>query len=478
MDPLTAFLAHLPRLPEEHEPLEMEEEAGLTLVLASEADELRGRVEALLAAHHLRVEAWKPRSRRLQLRGPGRGLASAFGLRWTRAAGHLMAFGEPSVPEALQGLVRGAIGLDARPRLRPHLKAKAFAEAAAPEGEGTFAPDFARRYGFPEGDGAGQHVGLLQLGGALSQADLETYFASLGLKVPEIAMIPVSGGDPSPAKDPRWEMTLDTQVLGALLPAAKLSVFVAPNSADGLLDLVEAALGGGPDQPTVLSMSWGAAESEWGGLELELVSDALQAAQNLGVTVLVSSGDEGSTDGATDGKQHVNFPASSPWVLGVGGTQRAGGSEAEVVWNALAEQKGATGGGVSDYFELPDWQKAAGVPKSANDGQVRRGVPDLAAHAAEAGGYRVFIDGQWRVLGGTSAAAPLLAALVARLNAARARAGAKPLGYLNPILYGAARAALAPVTVGGNGAYSASEGYSACTGLGVPDGAALLKALS
>ena len=474
MDPVTAFLAHLPRLPERHAPLADEEEAGLTLVLASEAD--APRAAAILGEHQLRVEAWKPRSRRLQVRGPVHGLASAFGLRWTRAEGHLMAYGKPALPETLRGLVRGAIGLDARPRLRPHLKAKAFAEAAAPDGEGTFATDFARRYGFPEGDGAGQHVGLLQLGGALAQADLEAYFGALGLKVPEIVMVPVSGGDPAPGKDPRWEMTLDTQVLGALVPAAKLSVFVAPNSADGLLDLVEAALKGGADQPGILSMSWGAAEAEWGALELELVSDALQAAQGLGVTVLVSSGDEGSTDGATDGKQHVNFPASSPWVLGVGGTQRD--TDGEAVWNALAEQKGATGGGVSDFFELPEWQKAAGVPKSANDGQARRGVPDLAAHAAEAGGYRVFIDGQWRVLGGTSAAAPLLAGLLARINAARGKAGAKPLGYLNPLLYGAARAALTPITEGSNGAYMASEGYSACTGLGVPDGAALLKALS
>ena len=467
-DPLP-WLAYA--FPEGHAPLNPEEEAGLTLVLTTEDAAARKTVEAFLARHGLRPEAWRPRSFRLMVRGAVKDLEAAFGFWWARVeSGHLVAAGTPGVPPELQGLLRGFIGLDARPHMRPHLKAKAFAEAAASEGEGFHVPDFAKRYAFPEGDGRGQHVGLLQLGGALDPKDLAAYFAELKLPVPDIQVLPISGGDPAPAKDPRWEMTLDVEVLGAAVPAAKITVFVAPNNADGLLDLVEEALKGGSDQPTVLSMSWGAAETVWGALELELVSEAFKAAVDLGVTVLVSSGDEGSGDGATDGKQHVNFPASSPWVLGVGGTQDS--PEGEVVWNALPD-KGATGGGISDYFDLPDWQKEAGVPKSVNDGEVRRGVPDLAAHAAEAGGYRIFIDGQWRVLGGTSAAAPLLAGLIARINAARG----KPLGYLNPVLYGPARAAFRPITEGDNPAYKAAPGYSACTGLGVPDGGALMAAL-
>lgn len=463
--------ATMPCLPEAHAPLEDDAEAGLTLVLASAADQ--PEMEAFLARHGLRVEGWRPRSLRLLARGAARDLSAAFGLRWVRTEeGHVLAAGEPSLPADLHGRVRGLLGLDTRPRLRPHLKAKAFAESAAPEGAGFTALDFAARYRFPQGDGAGQRVGLLQLGGAVSDADFAAYFAALGLAAPVLERIAVSGGDPSPAKTARWEATLDAEVLGALLPKATLVLYTAPNSADGLLDLIEAALQGDASQPSVLSMSWGAAESTWGALELELVSDALEHAKDLGVTVLVSSGDEGSSDGLTDGKQHVNFPASCPWVLGVGGTQRSGGKE--VVWNALAEQKGATGGGVSDFFDLPEWQKAAGVPASANDGGQRRAVPDLAAHAAEDGGYRVFIDGQWRVLGGTSAAAPLLAGLLARISAGRP----KPLGYLNPMLYSAAKTALTPITEGSNGAYAATGGYSACTGLGVPDGVALLKALS
>jgi kumamolisin len=471
MNPRIALSAALARLPEIHEPVEDGHEVGLSLVLATADDRDRIPVTAFVETHHLRVTAWMPRTRRLKVRGAARDMAAAFGLRWMRLPeGHLLAAGEPSVPAELGGHLHGVLGLDSRPRLRPHLKSKRYGEAAAPKEAGMTAPAFARRYCFPEEDGKGQHVGLLQLGGAFAAADLEAYFKELGLPVPAIEVVPVSGGDPSPAKDSRWEMTLDVEVLGAIVPAAKFTVFIAPNNADGLLDLVEAALHGGADQPAVLSMSWGAAESEWGALELQLVSDAFQAAVAMGVTVLVSSGDEGSTDAATDGKQHVAFPASSPWVLGVGGTQQAG--KAEVVWNALPD-KGATGGGVSDFFDLPDWQKAAGVPKSANDGGVRRGVPDLAAHAAEEEGYRIFVDGAWRVLGGTSAAAPLLAGLIARLNAKRG----KPLGYLNPTIYGAAKEAFHAIAEGNNGAYTATPGYSACTGLGVVDGAALLKSV-
>ncbi|HXC16712.1 MAG TPA: S53 family peptidase [Holophagaceae bacterium] len=471
MSPRTVLSAAQVRLPESHEPVDEGVEVGLSLVLAAAEEADHGAVADFAEAQHLRVTAWMPRTRRLKVRGTAGDMAAAFGLRWVRVPeGHLLALGEPSVPAELGLHLQGAIGLDLRPKLRPHLKSTTYGEATAPPEAGMTAPAFAQRYRFPEGDGKGQHVGLLQLGGALDAKDLKAYFTALGLAAPSITVAPVSGGDPSPTKDSRWEMTLDVEVLGAIVPAAKITVFVAPNNSDGLLDLVEAALHGGADQPSVLSMSWGAAESGWGELELQLVSDALQAASKLGVTVFVSSGDEGSTDGTKDGKQHVAFPASSPWVLGVGGTQQA--DRGEEVWNALPH-KGATGGGVSDFFALPGWQKKAGVPKSANDGVIRRGVPDLAAHAAEEGGYRIFVDGAWRVLGGTSAAAPLLAGLITRINAKRK----KPLGYLNPVLYEAGRGALHPITEGDNGAYKAAAGYSACTGLGVVDGVALLKNL-
>jgi kumamolisin len=172
-------------------------------------------------------------------------------------------------------------------------------------------------------------------------------------------------------------------------------------------------------------------------------------------------------------------------VLGCGGTSlrldAAGHVAAETVWNNGA-QGGSTGGGVSDAFGVPDWQAAAGVPPRAAAGAsgsgAGRGVPDVAAVADPQTGYQILVDGQATVIGGTSAVAPLWAGLVCRL----AQLVGRPLGLLQPVLYAGAAAGAAPgfrdITVGSNGAYSADAGWDACTGLGTPDGAALLAVLT
>jgi kumamolisin len=192
----------------------------------------------------------------------------------------------------------------------------------------------------------------------------------------------------------------------------------------------------------------------------------------LGVTVTAAAGDDGSADGASDGSAHADFPASSPHALACGGTSlhaTDGAVQSETVWNDGA-QGGATGGGVSDVFPLPAWQQQAGVP--ASSGQGGRGVPDVAGDADPETGYQVLIDGTRTVIGGTSAVAPLWAALTARLS----QALDAPLGLLQPTLYGAT-GAFRDVTVGNNGAYAARAGWDACTGLGTPRGSALLEAL-
>jgi len=144
------------------------------------------------------------------------------------------------------------------------------------------------------------------------------------------------------------------------------------------------------------------------------------------------------------------------------------------VWNEPGH--GATGGGVSDVFPLPDWQRAARVPRSANpSGRIGRGVPDVSGNADPLTGYRVRVDGHDRVVGGTSAVAPLWAALIALIN----QAGGRPVGYLNPTLYQLrAGRAFQDITRGDNGAYHAAPAWDACTGLGRPDGSRLLQALA
>jgi kumamolisin len=212
------------------------------------------------------------------------------------------------------------------------------------------------------------------------------------------------------------------------------------------------------------------------------MDQAFQAAASLGVTVCVAAGDSGSSDGVNDGLAHVDFPASDPYVLACGGTLLAGSGNqitCEVVWNESATS--ATGGGVSDKFDLPTWQQNIGVPPSANpDKRVGRGVPDVAGDADPQSGYQILVDGQNTVIGGTSAVAPLWSALVALLNQKR---GSQSLGYLNPTLYQNYQTlqqgnAFNDITQGNNGAYSAGPGWDACTGLGSPNGSNLATGLA
>jgi kumamolisin len=208
---------------------------------------------------------------------------------------------------------------------------------------------------------------------------------------------------------------------------------------------------------------------------MQNVNEALHLAALSGITICAASGDDGARNQVNDGKPHVDFPASSPWVLAIGGTRLIAEKDSiksEVVWSG-------TGGGVSDVFPQPEWQSGVKVPARA-DGQPGRGVPDVAANADPETGYMVEIDGQWAVIGGTSATAPLWAGLIALLNQGLGR----PIGYLNPVLYkniGSSGAFHGIVTgnngVGGVKGYSAGPGWNACTGWGSPDGKRLLEAL-
>jgi kumamolisin len=308
---------------------------------------------------------------------------------------------------------------------------------------------------------------------------LSSYFKKLGIKQPKITAVSVDGGHNKATGDPNGadgEVVLDIEVAGAVAPASKIVVYFAPNTDAGFLDAITKAVHDTKNKPSLVSISWGGPEESFTQQSLTAYDEAFQAAAALGVTVCAAAGDNGSTDGVTDGKQHVDFPASDPFVLACGGTSLriTGKTAVENVWNEQP-QGGATGGGVSDVFALPDYQKNAEIPPSANDHKVRRGVPDVSADADPQTGYEIFVDGQSAVFGGTSAVAPLMAGLAARLN----QQAGKAVGFLNPLLYKQAEAAgvFHDVTQGSNGSYSASPGWDACTGLGSPDGTKLLGVL-
>ena len=282
----------------------------------------------------------------------------------------------------------------------------------------------------------------------------------------------MDGGHNQPGSDADGEVMLDIEVAGGLAPKSKVVVYFAPNTDQGFLDAIVTAVHDKRHKPSVISISWGGPESQWTDQALRAYDQAFQDAAALGVTVCCAAGDNGSTDGVGDGLQHVDFPASSPFALACGGTRLQGSGStisSETVWNDGPDS--ASGGGISDFFDLPSWQAGAKVPPSKNPGgRVGRGVPDVAGDADPETGYFVIVDGQEAVIGGTSAVAPLWAGLIARLNQ---KLGAT-VGYLNPLLYSQLRSDLHDITQGDIGAYIAAKGWDPCTGWGSPDGGKLL----
>ena len=387
--------------------------------------------------------------------------------------------GAVELPSDVAEVVVGVFGIDDRPVAKPHMR-------VSPEkaGRKSFTPlQLGQIYDFPPSTtGKGECIALVELGGGYRQADLDAYFKALGTKSPHVVAVSVDGAKNAPTGDPSGpdgEVMLDIEVAGALAPDATLAVYFAPNTDRGFLDAILDAVHDTQRKPSVVSISWGGPEANWTDQALSAFDQAFAAAAAMGVTVCCAAGDDGATDGVSDGRYHVDFPASSPHVLACGGTRLvvSGGKPAESVWNDLAAGGGATGGGVSDKFALPAWQASAKVPPSANPGHRKgRGVPDVAGDADPVTGYAVRVDGQNMVIGGTSAVAPLWAALIARCNEKLGRNS----GLVNPALYAGGKGAFRDVVSGsnGSGAYSAGPGWDACTGLGTPIGSRVLADLS
>ena len=422
--------------------------------------------------------------RAVVLEGTIAALTAAFGVKLALYSVDGQTFrgrtGTMSVPASLGSVVSGVFGLDERPQARAHFR-RATVRLAAAAATSFTPPQIARAYAFPTSvSGAGQTVALIELGGGYNTSDLSAYFAGLGLPVPSVSSVSVDGATNAPTGDPNSadaEVALDIEVVGAIATGAKIVVYFGPNTDQGFLDAITTAIHDTTNEPTIISISWGGAESSWTAQALTNFDTAFADAATLGITVCVAAGDNGSSDGVADGLAHVDFPASSPHVLACGGTSLAisGTSiSSESVWNDGATG-GATGGGVSDSFALPVWQQNAAVPPSGNAGaHVGRGVPDVAGDADPQTGYNTLVDGQSGVVGGTSAVAPLWAALTALLNQ---QSGVR-LGFFNAQLYAQAKASLRDITSGNNGTYSAGPGWDACTGWGSPNGTHLATTLT
>lgn len=332
-------------------------------------------------------------------------------------------------------------------------------------------------YGFPKSlNGAGKTIGVIELGGGYRQSDLHSFFSSLHTPIPTITAVSVGGAKNQPNSDAAInQVEGDIEVIGAIAPKAHIKVYFAPNTSRGFLDAILAAA---RDHVSVLSIGWGAPESNWTSELMDKMNGALKAAANAGITVVASAGDNGVGGGANDGRPDVYFPSSSPWVLAVGGTRlmaKQDTIDSEVAWND--GKGGATGGGVSAIIPLPEWQRDARVP-ARREGGSGRGIPDVAASAAPETGYRLFVNGNNVVLGGTAMAAPLWAGLITLLDQGLPH----DLGYFNPRLYreiGPANV-LRSITSGNNSVagvpgFSAGPGWNAVAGWGTPNGTKLLE---
>lgn len=411
--------------------------------------------------------------------------------------------GEVFIPSAIAGIVTGVFGLDERrvARRRRRATTRSIAKDKASLPSSWYLPkELATRYNFPAGDGSSQTIGLLEFGGGYFPDDLEQFCGIAGISPPTVVPISIDG-TPTAARDgAQGEVMLDIEVVAGVCPKSTIAVYFSHWGERGWIKALDAAVHDTKNKPTVLSASWGNPEdvSIWTEQAMTQVNETLKDAAMAGVTVCVSAGDDGSSDAYQDGHAHVDFPASSPYVLAVGGTtiRKKTAPLPDISWfegDGLRQpgnpNSGSTGGGVSAVFPRPSWQQSIAV-SSVNPGAiVGRCIPDIAANADwTVSPYLLYVDGGAQPNGGTSAASPLMAGMIALING-QLGASAR-VGYLSPLLYQSAGAegpigasVCSDVLAGSNatakaGGYTAQPGYDAVSGWGTPDGLKLAHALS
>ena len=460
----------------------------------------------VLAKFGLQVIGENTAARSLYLGGTVKQMEAAFDVKlmsYTHESGDFRGrIGFVHIPKELKGIVSGVFGLDSRRMIyrkkHPQLKAS-LSMADAVQRAWFFPAELAARYNFPASDGTGQSVGILEFGGGYFEADLKSFCSLAKVPVPKVVPVSVDHTSTVSKDEVTVEVMMDIEIVAGLCPKATIPVYFGHFTERGWINILDKAIHDTVNKPSVLSVSYGLAEGQnvWTTGAMTTINNAFKEAALLGITICISSGDDGSDAQVGDGYAHVNFPCSSPYVLAVGGTnlQVVNGKNDETVWKdgdgLRADGGGSTGGGSSAVFDRPVWQKSIAITSIDPGAIVGRLVPDVAAHAQTDGnttGYFIVVEGQSMRNGGTSAAAPLWASLIGRCNALLG--AGKKVGYLTPLLYQPVKggtntlgaAGCNDITVGDNdsahiGGYAAGPGYDAATGWGSPDGTALLNAL-
>lgn len=432
--------------------------------------------------NHLKVEKVDDRSGQLVLKGNVSDLSKAFNVKIedykngntvSRERNGLI-----SVPRNIAADVQGVFGLDSRPQAESHVKL--LPPGISPRAVSGYMPDeVANQYHFPKDSmGAGQSVGIVEFGGGLDLKDNSQYYKDHNLKEPKIQIVTIGDAKNKPGGSADSEVALDTQVIGVVAPEANQQLIFAPNSEQGFVDSITRATfpEKGEIQNSAISISWGMPESSWSEQAKQNLNLAFKKAALKGISVFAAAGDDGAKDKAPDGKFTTDYPAADPWVTATGGTNLNIAADREVTWNdGTGPFSGSTGGGISRSFPVPDFQTGVTMPADLNkEVKAGRGVPDISGDASPFTGYRVRYRGNETVMGGTSAVAPLYAALTMRLNGALG----SPVGYLNPFLYkNGGTDIFRDITDGNNNGYNAGPGWDAATGWGSIRGDKMLEAL-
>ena len=444
----------------------------------------------------------------MALQGPASAVERAFSVHLFRyvardGLGHRATFyapgSNPELPSVLARVARSVLGLDDYPDGAPAGLAVGRTNGnSGPQNAGGYTPaQVEGMYHFGplyQGgvDGAGQTVVFLEIDG-YQPSDIEQFSSTLGLPSADITG-PVtnqawgSAQAASSSNEPT-EATLDLEVVHSLAPQAHLVVYESDNSGADMLAALQAAVNAYPHAVFSYSLGITACSQTESGEDLSTAnqfSAVFEQLDRTGGTALLSSGDSGAFScPGTGAKPGPQMPADSPWVTAVGGTTAfigAGGTYGEeAAWGDPVEQSG-DGGGLSTVFKRPSWQAGPGVPNQYSNGM--RQLPDVAAVADLTTGWDIYsaqADPQWQVVGGTSAAAPLWAALMALADQALAQRHLPAAGLADPALYDFGTnpgkfpaKAFHDVTLGSDLYYPATPGWDFATGWGSPDASAVV----
>ena len=395
-------------------------------------------VVAFATLRGLHVDEVSPARRTVQVSGTLEQFGRAFGVGF-RLFGHPLGpyrthDGPVLIPRHLQGIVEDVLGLDDRPLLTPAAVASAGSSASGVDKLVYTDPrTIMTYYDFPSATGAGQCAALVQFGGGYNPEDMGAYFQLRGIPCPEITLVEVMGQTNQPASaevmkgcasylgllgpaDPNgkdvyaanssafWatlECTMDLQILGTVAPGARLVTYLAPNTVQGKYNAFSKAIFDTDNNPSVINCSWGSCENQTPQSSMISMDKLFQQAALKGVTICASAGDHGDGAAACGGTPSGHFPASSPNALACGGSSVAQDLSRETSWyEVLSGFPMSGGGGYSQIYDLPDWQK------SVITGQTGRGFPDVVAKADIMTGYDVLVSGLDLPMGGTSASAP------------------------------------------------------------------------